>query len=74
MGRVSELGLLDDVWQRVVTGRRAHLVTILGEPGIGKSRVAAELANQMGASAADPCWCGSSPTPRASATRPSGSS
>ena len=47
LGRVSELGLLDDVWQRVVTGRRAHLVTILGEPGIGKSRIAAELANQM---------------------------
>ena len=47
LGRGSELGLLDDVWQRVVTGRRAHLVTILGEPGIGKSRIAAELANHM---------------------------
>ena len=46
LGRVSELGLLSDVWQRAVTGRRAHLVTILGEPGIGKSRIAAELANQ----------------------------
>ena len=47
LGRGSELGLLDDVWQRAVTGRRAHLVTILGEPGIGKSRIAAELANHM---------------------------
>jgi class 3 adenylate cyclase len=50
LGRNSELGLLDDVWKRVVTGRRAHLVTILGEPGIGKSRLAAELTHQLQAS------------------------
>ena len=39
--------LLEDVWERTVVGRRAHLVTILGEPGIGKSRIADELTGQI---------------------------
>ena len=50
IGRVSELDLLGDVWGRTVTGRRAHLVTIVGEPGIGKSRLSAELASHVDAS------------------------
>jgi class 3 adenylate cyclase len=44
VGRDAELGLLRNVWTRVVGERRPHLVTILGEPGIGKSRLADELA------------------------------
>jgi class 3 adenylate cyclase len=51
IGRASELDLLDDVWKRTMKGRRAHLVTILGEPGIGKSRLTAELARRVDASA-----------------------
>jgi class 3 adenylate cyclase len=47
LGRVNELDLLDDVWERVIGGRRAHLVTILGDPGIGKSRLALELASRV---------------------------
>jgi hypothetical protein len=47
LGRANELDLLEDVWGRVVTGRRVHLVTILGEPGIGKSRLAAELGDRV---------------------------
>jgi class 3 adenylate cyclase/tetratricopeptide (TPR) repeat protein len=44
VGRDAELGLLRNVWDRVVGERRPHLVTILGEPGIGKTRLADELA------------------------------
>ncbi|MBL1102644.1 BTAD domain-containing putative transcriptional regulator [Streptomyces coffeae] len=33
-------GLLGDVWRR----RRPHFLTVLGEPGMGKSRLASELA------------------------------
>ena len=47
LGRENELDLLDDVWGRATSGRRAHLVTILGDPGIGKSRLALELANRV---------------------------
>ena len=50
LGRANELDLLDDVWGRATSGRRAHLVTILGDPGIGKSRLALELASHVEAS------------------------
>jgi class 3 adenylate cyclase len=43
MGRERELELLRSTWERVVEERRAHLVTIFGPPGIGKSRLAHEL-------------------------------
>jgi class 3 adenylate cyclase/tetratricopeptide (TPR) repeat protein len=41
--RQRELALLADTFERVVEGERAHLVTLLGEPGIGKSRVVEEF-------------------------------
>jgi class 3 adenylate cyclase/tetratricopeptide (TPR) repeat protein len=37
--RRRELTLLDDTFGRVAGRSRAHLVTLLGEPGIGKTRV-----------------------------------
>jgi class 3 adenylate cyclase/tetratricopeptide (TPR) repeat protein len=37
-GRENELRLLSDHWQRV-RGGEGHLITIIGEPGIGKSRL-----------------------------------
>ena len=43
VGRDQELALLSDIWLRVVREARPHLVTILGEPGIGKSRLVAEF-------------------------------
>ena len=43
LGRERELELLRSVWERVVDERRAHLVTIFGPPGIGKSRLTHEL-------------------------------
>ncbi|NUP32196.1 MAG: AAA family ATPase, partial [Streptomycetaceae bacterium] len=49
IGRDRELdllsGLLDDVRRR----ERPHLVTVLGEPGIGKSRLAAEFGRRIDA-------------------------
>lgn len=39
VNRYRELALLEDAFERVRERERAHLVTLLGEPGIGKSRV-----------------------------------
>ena len=43
VGREEELELLGNVFARVVRDRRAQLVTIFGDPGIGKSRLAQEF-------------------------------
>ena len=41
--RKRELRLLQDTFEGAVETRRAHLVSLLGEPGIGKRRVAEEF-------------------------------
>lgn len=41
--RRRELRLLHDTFERAVEARRAHMVTLFGEPGIGKSRVIDEF-------------------------------
>jgi class 3 adenylate cyclase len=43
VGREEELDLLGNAFARVVRDRRAQLVTIFGDPGIGKSRLAREF-------------------------------
>lgn len=43
VGRERELALLGEVWDRVAEQRTPHLVTVLGEAGIGKTRLAAEF-------------------------------
>jgi len=43
VGREEELDLLANAFSRAVRDRRAQLVTIFGEPGIGKSRLAREF-------------------------------
>ena len=43
VGRDDALGLLEGTWTRVARERRPHLVSVLGEPGIGKSRLVAEF-------------------------------
>jgi class 3 adenylate cyclase/tetratricopeptide (TPR) repeat protein len=43
LGRDAELELLDRIWDRVVAERRPHLITVLGPPGIGKSRLGREF-------------------------------
>ncbi|MGH9002065.1 MAG: ATP-binding protein, partial [Acidimicrobiia bacterium] len=44
IGRDSELGLLRTTWQRVRSERSPHLVTVLGAPGVGKTRLYREFA------------------------------
>jgi tetratricopeptide (TPR) repeat protein len=46
VGRGRELDRLWDAWRRAEDGRR-ELVILSGEPGIGKSRLAAEFAGQV---------------------------
>jgi class 3 adenylate cyclase len=43
VGRTRELALLRDVWNRVTEQRTPHLVTVLGEAGLGKSRLSTEF-------------------------------
>src|SRR5215210_5885575 len=43
IGRDVELELLHNTYARAVRDRRAHLVTVFGEPGIGKSRLVHEF-------------------------------
>ena len=43
IGREEELELLHNTWARALRDRRAHLVTVYGEPGVGKSRIVREF-------------------------------
>jgi len=43
IGRDTELELLENTFERAVRGGRAHLFTIYGDPGVGKSRLAREF-------------------------------
>ena len=48
VGRDRELRLLRDAWGRAVEERGCHLVTVVGEAGVGKSRLIAELLDDVG--------------------------
>jgi class 3 adenylate cyclase/tetratricopeptide (TPR) repeat protein len=43
VGRSGELALLREAWARAVEGGRCEQVTVVGEPGVGKSRLVAEF-------------------------------
>jgi class 3 adenylate cyclase/tetratricopeptide (TPR) repeat protein len=43
VGREAELALLENALSRAVRDRRAQLVTIFGEPGLGKTRLVTEF-------------------------------
>jgi class 3 adenylate cyclase/tetratricopeptide (TPR) repeat protein len=43
VGRTEELELLENTFERALRDRRAHIFTIFGEPGVGKSRLAREF-------------------------------
>jgi class 3 adenylate cyclase/tetratricopeptide (TPR) repeat protein len=47
VGRESELELLANTFERTVRDGRAHLFTIFGEPGVGKSRLAREFVDGL---------------------------
>ncbi len=49
VGRGREVDLLAATWERVELERRPHLVTVLGPPGVGKSRLAAEFTENIAA-------------------------
>jgi class 3 adenylate cyclase/tetratricopeptide (TPR) repeat protein len=48
VGRVAELDTLLAELERVIEDRACRVVTIVGEPGVGKSRLAAELVATAG--------------------------
>jgi class 3 adenylate cyclase/tetratricopeptide (TPR) repeat protein len=47
VGREPELELLQNSYARAVRDRRAHLVTVFGDPGIGKTRLAREFLESL---------------------------
>ncbi len=48
VGRDRETRVLDDALDRTLESGRSHLVTVLGAPGIGKSRLVAEFMARVG--------------------------
>src|SRR5918995_1127967 len=44
VGRQAELDLLKGLFEQTLTDRTVRLVTVVGEPGVGKSRFVSELA------------------------------
>jgi tetratricopeptide (TPR) repeat protein len=47
VGRERELEQLVDVWDRAAAGPRCELVTVVGDPGVGKSRLVSEALGQI---------------------------
>ena len=54
VGRDREIALLQSIYDRVASEERPYLVTIYGDPGVGKSRLVAEFASWTGRLAAPP--------------------
>ncbi len=48
VGRERELRLLRETWARAIEERGCHLFTVVGEAGVGKSRLVAELLDTLG--------------------------
>jgi class 3 adenylate cyclase len=48
IGRSRENGLLDDGFEQTLASGHSHLVTVIGPPGIGKSRLASEFLARIG--------------------------
>ncbi len=51
VGRQRERALLESAYHRAVSDSSCHLVTLVGPPGIGKSRLVAELLDAVSAEA-----------------------
>ena len=48
VGRGRELGVLQGIWERVADERTPTLVTIVGNPGVGKTRLGIEFSRVVG--------------------------
>ena len=51
VGRAREVAVLRDAWGRACVERRCELVTVVGEAGVGKSRLVAEFLSSIEATA-----------------------
>jgi class 3 adenylate cyclase/tetratricopeptide (TPR) repeat protein len=47
VGRDAELELLENTFSRALRDRRAHLFTVYGEPGVGKTRLGQEFLSAL---------------------------
>jgi class 3 adenylate cyclase/tetratricopeptide (TPR) repeat protein len=47
VGRAAELAVLENSFQRAVRNRSAQLVTVFGEPGLGKTRLVTEFVGAL---------------------------
>ncbi|MEZ5143193.1 MAG: BTAD domain-containing putative transcriptional regulator [Acidimicrobiales bacterium] len=56
IGRVAERAVLTEAWHRVVADQRVEVVVVEGEAGIGKTRLAAEVAGHVAASGGRVLW------------------
>lgn len=56
VGRDTELSLLWTSWDRVVGERRPHLVTLVGPPGIGKTKLAREFLARLETDGVATAW------------------
>ena len=54
VGRDTELELLEATYRRVANNGEPHLVTIMGDAGVGKSRLVRELWDRLGGEPAEP--------------------
>jgi class 3 adenylate cyclase/tetratricopeptide (TPR) repeat protein len=54
VGRESELALLQATYQRVLSERRPHVVTVMGDSGVGKTRLLRELWGWLGGESPEP--------------------
>ena len=54
VGRDGELELLEAAYRRVVDGSRPRLVTVMGDAGVGKTRLVRELWNWLAAQSPEP--------------------
>ena len=48
VGRTAELGALEATYRRALDGQRCHAVTLLGDAGVGKSRLIREFIATLG--------------------------
>jgi len=56
VGRGRELQVVRDSWKRVVAGNVPHLITVVGPPGIGKTRFGREASGELERSGARVLW------------------